>query len=67
MKTLIKVCGMTRADQVQALDDMGVDLLGFIFGGQKPAPGAPRIRGRAAPWPGQTGGRFRGAEPRRSA
>ncbi len=27
----IKVCGMTRADQVKQLDDMGVDFAGFIF------------------------------------
>jgi phosphoribosylanthranilate isomerase len=27
----IKVCGMTLPDQVNALDEMGVDLAGFIF------------------------------------
>jgi phosphoribosylanthranilate isomerase len=27
----IKVCGMTLPEQVNALDDMGVDLAGFIF------------------------------------
>jgi len=27
----IKVCGMTQPDQVNALDEMGVDLAGFIF------------------------------------
>jgi phosphoribosylanthranilate isomerase len=27
----IKVCGMTLTDQVNALDDMGVDFAGFIF------------------------------------
>ena len=30
-KTRIKVCGMTLPDQVNALDEMGVDLAGFIF------------------------------------
>ncbi|RYY55341.1 MAG: phosphoribosylanthranilate isomerase [Chitinophagaceae bacterium] len=30
-KTRIKVCGMTLPEQVNALDEMGVDLAGFIF------------------------------------
>ena len=30
-KTRIKVCGMTMPEQVNALDEMGVDLAGFIF------------------------------------
>ena len=31
MASRIKVCGMTLPEQVNALDDMGVDLAGFIF------------------------------------
>ncbi|MBC8035292.1 MAG: phosphoribosylanthranilate isomerase [Chitinophagaceae bacterium] len=27
----IKVCGMTKADQVNSLDEMGIDFAGFIF------------------------------------
>src|SRR5829696_4163486 len=27
----IKVCGMTNVEQVNALDEMGIDLAGFIF------------------------------------
>ena len=30
-RTRIKVCGMTLPEQVNALDEMGVDLAGFIF------------------------------------
>ncbi len=36
----IKVCGMTQPDQVLALDEMGVDLAGFIF-----YPKSPRYVG----------------------
>jgi len=36
----IKVCGMTLPDQVMALDEMGVDLAGFIF-----YPKSPRYIG----------------------
>ena len=36
----IKVCGMTLPEQVTALDDMGVDLAGFIF-----YPKSPRYMG----------------------
>jgi phosphoribosylanthranilate isomerase len=32
----IKVCGMTLPEQVNALDDMGVDLAGFIFYDRSP-------------------------------
>jgi phosphoribosylanthranilate isomerase len=32
----IKVCGMTLPEQVNALDDMGVDLAGFIFYDKSP-------------------------------
>ncbi|MDR0961026.1 MAG: phosphoribosylanthranilate isomerase [Mediterranea sp.] len=28
---LIKVCGMTRADNIREIDNLGVDLIGFIF------------------------------------
>ena len=27
----VKVCGMTKPEQVQELEDMGVDFAGFIF------------------------------------
>ncbi len=36
----IKVCGMTLPEQVNALDDMGVSLAGFIF-----YPKSPRFVG----------------------
>ena len=36
-KLRVKVCGMTSADQVMALDDMGVEFAGFIF-----YPNSPR-------------------------
>jgi phosphoribosylanthranilate isomerase len=39
-KARIKVCGMTLPGQVNALDEMGVDLAGFIF-----YPGSPRYVG----------------------
>ena len=32
----IKVCGMTQLDQVNALDEMGVDFAGFIFYSKSP-------------------------------
>lgn len=35
-KGRIKVCGMTLPEQVNALDDMGVDLAGFIFYDKSP-------------------------------
>jgi phosphoribosylanthranilate isomerase len=52
MSVLVKVCGMTLPDQVAALDDLGVDFLGFIFAAKSPrnvAPGhvAAIPRGRA--------------------
>jgi phosphoribosylanthranilate isomerase len=31
MKVRIKVCGVTFPAQLEALDEMGVDLAGFIF------------------------------------
>lgn len=31
MNTLIKVCGMTRADNIRAVETLGVDMIGFIF------------------------------------
>lgn len=41
----IKVCGMTLPEQVNALEDMGVDLAGFIF-----YPKSPRyVAGKIAP------------------
>jgi phosphoribosylanthranilate isomerase len=36
----VKVCGMTQLDQVKKLDEMGVDLAGFIF-----YPKSPRFVG----------------------
>ena len=35
-KARIKVCGMTLPEQVNALDDMGVELAGFIFYDKSP-------------------------------
>lgn len=35
-KARIKVCGMTLPEQVNALDEIGVDLAGFIFYGKSP-------------------------------
>ena len=37
----VKVCGMTRLDQVRQLDEMGVDFAGFIF-----YPKSPRYAGK---------------------
>jgi len=36
MSLLLKVCGMTLPAQVEAIDAMGVDLLGFIFAKKSP-------------------------------
>ena len=52
MKTLVKVCGMTRPEQAEALDSLGVDLLGFIFAAKSPRRVSPEQaaampRGRA--------------------
>ncbi len=52
----VKVCGMTLPDQVNALDEMGVDLAGFIFYPKSPrymrdkipADKMKRIRGKIA-------------------
>ncbi|MBI4803655.1 MAG: phosphoribosylanthranilate isomerase [Desulfovibrio sp.] len=52
MSVLVKVCGMTLPEQVAALDELGVDFLGFIFAAKSPrkvTPGhvAAIPRGRA--------------------
>lgn len=31
MSTIIKVCGMTEADNIRQVDALGVDMIGFIF------------------------------------
>lgn len=36
MSLLLKVCGMTLSEQVEAIDKLGVDLLGFIFAKKSP-------------------------------
>ncbi|MFP5220768.1 MAG: phosphoribosylanthranilate isomerase [Acidobacteriota bacterium] len=36
MSLLLKVCGMALPEQVEAIDAMGVDLLGFIFAKKSP-------------------------------
>jgi len=36
MSFLLKVCGMTLPEQVEAIDALGVDLLGFIFAKKSP-------------------------------
>jgi phosphoribosylanthranilate isomerase len=52
VSVLVKVCGMTLPGQVQALDALGVDFLGFIFAGKSPRKVTPEHvaaipRGRA--------------------
>ncbi len=52
MSFLVKVCGMTLPEQVAALDELGVDFLGFIFAGKSPRKVTPEHvasipRGRA--------------------
>ena len=41
----VKVCGMTRLDQVTALDAMGVDFAGFIFYPKSPRYVVNHLRG----------------------
>jgi len=36
MSVLIKVCGMTRPEQAEAIDAMGADFLGFVFAAKSP-------------------------------
>ena len=36
MKTIIKVCGMTQGDNIQAVEALGVDWMGFIFYDRSP-------------------------------
>ncbi len=31
MNSIIKVCGMTEADNIRAIEQLGVDMIGFIF------------------------------------
>ena len=31
MNTIIKVCGMTDAENIRAVEELGVDMIGFIF------------------------------------
>ena len=38
---IIKVCGMTRAEDVEFCDALGIDLLGFIFHPESPRNVAP--------------------------
>ena len=52
MSLLVKVCGMTLPEQVQAIDGLGADFLGFIFAGKSPRKVSPEHvaaipRGRA--------------------
>ncbi len=42
MSLLVKVCGMTRAEDVDACEELGVDFLGFIF-----HPSSPRNVGES--------------------
>jgi len=36
MSVLVKVCGMTLPEQVAALDELGLDFVGFIFAAKSP-------------------------------
>jgi len=45
-KLLIKVCGMTRPDNLRALQDLGVDLTGFIFAAKSPRKITPEAAAR---------------------
>lgn len=36
MQTIIKVCGMTQSDNIQAVETLGVDWMGFIFYNRSP-------------------------------
>lgn len=40
MNTMIKVCGMTDADNIRDVEVLGVDMIGFIF-----YPKSPRYPG----------------------
>ena len=40
MNTMIKVCGMTDADNIRDVEVLGVDMIGFIF-----YPKSPRYLG----------------------
>ena len=42
-RPLVKVCGMTRMEDVELCVDLGVDLLGFIFHPQSPRLAAPEF------------------------
>jgi indole-3-glycerol phosphate synthase/phosphoribosylanthranilate isomerase len=48
-RPLVKVCGLTREDDVAAAAEAGADLLGFVL-----APESPRAAGRVLPVPADT-------------
>ena len=41
MSLLVKICGMTLPEQARAIDEMGVDFLGFIFAAKSPRQVTP--------------------------
>ncbi|KUJ95970.1 MAG: phosphoribosylanthranilate isomerase [Desulfonauticus sp.] len=47
---LVKVCGLRQAEEVKALVEMGVDLLGFIFYPQSPRYLAPQEAAQVMPF-----------------
>ena len=60
--TLVKICGLTRAEDVDAAVAAGADLVGFVLVPGTPAPHRPRSRpraGRPRPRHGAHGGRGR--------
>ena len=45
-RTRIKICGLTREEDLQTAVDAGADAVGFVFYGQSPRHIAPDAAGR---------------------